>query len=122
DAQVGGGLTDRGQPVPGGLAQETERDVVGCPSPSLDGEKLRGHAGEVRRGGHEVVGAYSRGQKRLVRVPERGVGDGKCLLLAELLGERARADGQEPVAGALWDRAARVQWRQLLRGVQVRGR
>ena len=68
-------LPQRGQPVPGVLAEEAQRDVVGRPAPGLHREQLREQRGYGRAGSQQVPGAHAGGQQRLVGVAEGGIRD-----------------------------------------------
>ena len=70
-------LAQRGQPLPGVLGQEPQRDVVGRAAPGLDGQQLRGQPRDGRPDQRQVPGPHPGGQQRLVGVPEGGVGDAR---------------------------------------------
>ena len=98
-ADVGHRLAQRGQPVPRVLGQEAQRHVVGRAAPALQRQQLRGGARHVRRHGQQVAGAHPGGQQRLVRVAERGVGDGHAALLAQPGREPLRPELRPAAAG-----------------------
>ncbi len=99
-AEVGHRLAQRGQPVPGVLAEEAQRDVVGGPAPALDAQQLRHGPGHVRGHGQQVGGAHAGGQQRLVGVPERGVGDAGDGAGAQVRGEALGAQLEQALPGA----------------------
>ena len=73
--QVGHGLAQRGEPLPGVLGEEAQRHVVRRPAPRLHAEQLGGEAGHVTGDVQQVTGAHPRGQERLVGVTEGRSGD-----------------------------------------------
>ena len=91
---------ERGQPLPGVLAQEAQRDVVGRPAPGLHGEQLRQRVRDVAGGREQVPGAHPGGQQGLVRVAEGGVRDRDRRLLAQGLREALRAELKQALAPA----------------------
>ena len=115
-AQVGHRLAQRREPVPRVLAQETEGDVVGRAAPALDAQQLRHAAGQVRGDGQQVGGADPGGQQRLVRVPERGVGDLGHGARAQVGRESLRPELEQALPGA-----GRCGDRQVRRGELERG-
>ena len=82
-------LPQQRQPLPRVLVQEPHRHVEGRAAPHLHGEQLGELPRHRRRDARHVVGAHPRGQQRLVRVAERGVGDQQPFL--------SRTHGAEPL-------------------------
>lgn len=63
EADVGDGLAQGGQPVPGVLGEEAQRDVVGGAAPALQGEELGHGVGDDRGDREEVLGADAGGEE-----------------------------------------------------------
>lgn len=91
DRHVGQRRTEFVEALPGVLAEEAQRDVVGGTAPCLDREQTGSEPRQVRRRGDQVLRAHTRGQERLVRVAERGVGDRQGRLRTEAAGEALRS-------------------------------
>jgi hypothetical protein len=83
--------------VPRVLAEEPQRDVIGCPAPRLDREQLGSEPSHVRKHRHEVAGAHSGREQRLVRVAEGRLRHGEGLLLTQRGRETHRAELEEPL-------------------------
>ena len=88
---VGDGLAQDVQPLPGGLVEEAVGYVEGGPAPHLQGEAvLQNFRHPWPCQGH-VPGAHPGGEEGLVGVPEGGVGDKELLLLQHPLAQGLRA-------------------------------
>jgi len=98
ERDVGDGLAQGGEAVPGVLTQEAQGDVVRRSAPRLDAQELWRGAGHVRSHREQVVGAHARGEQRLVRVAEGRVGHCDRLLRPQRRGERLRSQRAQPVA------------------------
>ena len=113
-ADVGHRLAKRRQPIPRIFLQEPQRDIVGRPAPAFDRQQLRGHPGDVGRHRQQPGGAQPRRQQRLMRVPERGVGDTHRLRLAQPAREPLRAQLHQALLAARRRRRGEVDRGQLV--------
>ena len=94
DEHLGQGARRRGaqelEPRPGVVAEEPERCVERGTAPALEAEEA-GEQRSLRSGSpDEVAGAHARGQQRLVRVAQGGVGDGDVVECAQPGRQRLR--------------------------------
>ena len=67
--------------------QEAHGDIEGRTAPHFQAEKIRQPVRDEVRDGQHVVRADARGQQRLMRVAERGIGQEQSLLRARPVGE-----------------------------------
>ena len=87
ETDIGDGLAKLAQPREGVLVQEAHHGVEGGAAPHFQTEEIVQAVGDEVGDGQHVVGADARGQQRLVRVAEGGVGDQQALLAQGPLGE-----------------------------------
>ena len=88
------------QPQPRVFVQEAHRGVEGRAAPHFQAEQFR-RAPRHRVGhGQHVIGAHARGEQRLMRVAEGGVGDQQPLLFQRPFREFFRAQFQQQLARA----------------------
>ena len=83
------------------LVQETHGHVEGRAAPHFQAEQVVQPVRDEVRDGQHVVGADTRGQQRLVRVAEGGVGDQQALLPAGPFGEVLGAQPLQNLARAI---------------------
>ncbi|SIK20602.1 Uncharacterised protein [Mycobacteroides abscessus subsp. abscessus] len=112
-------LPQLGQALPGILAEEAQRDIVGRPAPRLDAQQLGRHPGDVPGHGEEIPGAHPGGEQRLVGVAEGRVGHGQRRLLPQGTGEALGAELEETITAAGRRGLGEVDLRQLLRGTEM---
>ena len=87
ERDIGNGLAQRIQALPGGFVQEAVAGIKGGAAPYFQRE---GILQNVRCGfgnGGEIPGAHPGGQQRLVGIPEGGIGDKQFLLVLDPTGQ-----------------------------------
>ena len=90
EGNVGDGLAQPVQAIPGGLAQETHGRVERGSTPELEREEVAVTMSVDVRDPAHVVGSHSRRQKGLVRVPEGGVRNEHLRAISNPIGEFPR--------------------------------
>ena len=114
-------LAQLGQPVPGVLGEEPQRDVVRRPTPRLDVSSC-GVIRETWPGdGEQVTGAHAGREQRLVGVAERRVGDRDPLLPAQAGGEPLRSELQQRLSRPSGAGTSRSMSGSLLTGSTLAG-
>ena len=89
-----------GEPLPGILLEESHRGVESCTAPHFEAEEARHPSRDKLRNRQHVVGADPRGQKGLMRVTHRRVGDEQPALVAHPFSKAFRPQRLQPLARA----------------------
>ena len=121
EADVGNRLTQCGKPVPRILVQEAKSHIVGRAAPGFDREQFRRQPRNVPGYSEQSAGPNSRGQQRLVRVTEGGVGDADGLLLTQRLRETFGSEFEQSLTATGRRRRREIDLGQLVLRVHRRG-
>ena len=98
ETNVGHFLAQGAEAFPGILAQKAHGRVESGAAPHFETEELRGAARHGVGDEEHVVGAHARGEERLVRVAEGGVGEKRSFLFPRPLGEFLRPELEQLLA------------------------
>ena len=108
EKDVGCGLAQTCQALPGIFFQETQGHVKGGTAPTLHTEQAGKHTRVVRRDLFHVVAAHARGKQRLVGVAHGGVGQQHLRLVLHPLGKAFGSQLLELVAAAFGNRRGQI--------------
>ena len=101
--------------------QEAKSHIVGRAAPGFDREQFRRQPRNVPGNSEQSAGSNSRGQQRLVRVTEGGVGDADGLLLTQCLRETFGSEFEQALTATGRRRRRKIDLGQLVLRVHRRG-